>query len=101
MFNYLKKNYDIHVVKLCNKLIMTHCKITKKSLCIEMLKQCSLKFVLPKWILFRIRSSKLKMSSKVENLFLKCEVIKIEKIVKYLNSKSELLTNNLKNKIKS
>ena len=34
MFNYLKKNYDMHVVKLCNKLIMTQCKITKKSLCI-------------------------------------------------------------------
>ena len=41
------------------------------------------------------------MSSKVENLFLKCEIIKIDKIVKYLNSETEFLTNNLKNKIKS
>ena len=32
MFNYLKKNYDMHVVKLCNKLIMTQCKITNKNL---------------------------------------------------------------------
>ena len=99
MFNYMKKKYDTHVVKLCNKLMVTQCKSNKKSLCIEMLKQCILKFVIPKWILFRIRSSKLKISSKVENLFLKCEISKMEKIVKYLNSVAESLTNELENKI--
>ena len=97
----MKKEYDTHVVKLCNKLIVTQCKSNKKSLCIEMLKQCILKFVVPKWILFRIRNSKLKTSSKVENLFLKFEIIKLEKIVKYLNSVADSLRNDLENKIKS
>ena len=45
MFNYIKKKYDTHVLKLCNKLMVTQCKINKKSLCIEMLKQCILKIV--------------------------------------------------------
>merc|ERR1712240_624622 len=98
MFNYMKKEYDTHVVKLCNKLIVTQCKSNKKSLCIEMLKQCVLKFVVPKWILFRIRNSKLKTSSRVENLFLKFEIIKLEKIVKYLNSVADSLRNDLEKK---
>ena len=91
----------MHVIKLCNNLMMTQCKITKKSLFIKMLKQCSLKFLLSKWILFRIRNSKLKISSKVENMFLKCEFSKVEKSVKYLNYIAELLTNELESKINS
>ena len=64
-----------------------------------MLKQCILKFVVPKWILFRIRNSKLKSSNKVENLFLKFEISKLEKIVKFLNSVADGLRNELENKI--
>ena len=49
--------------------MITHCKNFNKNFSKEMLKQCSLKLVLPKWILFRIRNLKLKMSSKVKKLF--------------------------------
>ena len=100
MFKFIKRNYDIHIVKLCNRLIVTQSKYVRKSLCSEMLKQCSLKFVVPKFILFRIRNSKLKISNKVENLFLKFEITKIEKTVNHLNTLIEALTKEMKNKIK-
>ena len=57
--------------------------------------------VVPKWILFRINSSKLKLSSKTEKLFLQSEIMKIEKNIKYLESVTEWCSNDLKNKMES
>ena len=65
MFQYLKKKYDKNVIKLCNKLMFTHFEGIKKKMLLEFLKQCSIKMVILKWILFRINNSKLKLSSKV------------------------------------
>ena len=66
MLQYLKKKYDKNDIQLCNKLIFTQCKIIIRDLLLEFLKQCMIKTVIPKWILFRINNSKLKLSSKVE-----------------------------------
>ena len=73
------------------------CKSNKKSLCMKMLKQFSLKLIVSKLILFRIRNSNLK---KLKIVF-KCLISKIEKTVKYLNSVTETLSNELKNEVKS
>ena len=81
MFDFFKRNYDKVIVKLSNKLILTQGKVNKRKLVVEFLKQCMIKMVVPKWILFRINSSKLKLSSKTEKLFIQSEILKIEKIL--------------------
>ena len=96
MFVYIKRNFDKNVVKLCHKLIVTRSKVSKKKQLIEFLKLCIIKMVIPKWILFRINNSKLKVSSKIENLFLRSEISKIEKSIKYLESEILFCSNELK-----
>ena len=101
MFKFIKRNYEKATVKLSNKLILTQNKVNKKKLLVEHLKQCILKMVVPKWILFRINSSKLKLSSKTEKLFLQSEILKVEKNIKYLESVAECCSNDLKKKMDS
>ena len=52
--------------------------------------------VIPKWILFRINSSKLTLSSKVEKIFLNSEILKVERSCKYLESASLHYSSKLK-----
>ena len=78
MFVILKKEYCKSVVKLADKLLATQAKIKKKVLLIQFLKECQIKMVIPKWLTARIQKSKLKLSNKTEQLFLKSEIIKYE-----------------------
>ena len=76
------------------------CRISKLLILNELLKECLIKFVCPKWMIARIYKSTLKYSYKVEKLFIKSEISKnmdlISKLQTILVMDSERLKNTLK-----
>ena len=100
MFKILKVNYCLTTLKLCNKLISTKCKLKRNELLINFLKECLNKFVYLKWIVARIYKSKLKYGYKVEKMFLKLEMSKIEGRLIDLKDSVVRIENSLKIKFK-
>ena len=100
MFKVIKVVYCLTTVKLCNKLISTKCKLKSNELLINFLKECLNKMVCPKWIIARIYKSKLKYGYKVEKMFLKLEISKIEERLINLKESAVKIENSLKLKLK-
>lgn len=99
MFALLKKEYSKSTVQLCNKLLDAQAKIKKKILLVKFLKECIIKNVSPKWIMSRICKSKLKLSTKIEHLFLNSEISKYEISIGNLKHTFENCLLSLKNKV--
>ena len=100
MFKILKSSYCLTTVKLGNKLISTECKVKRNELLNNFLKECLNKLVCPKWIIARIYKSRLKYSYKVEKIFLKLEIRKIEERLINLKDSAVSIKNSLKIKLK-
>ena len=99
MFLLLKKEYCKSVVKLCDKLLSTQARIKKKVLLIKLFKECQIKMVCPKWLIARIQKSKLKLSNKTEQLFLKSEIVKYEDSISNLQYTYDNCLSTLESKI--
>ena len=100
MFKILTSSYCLTTVKLGNKLISTKCKLKRNELLNNFLKECMNKLVCPKWIIARIYKSKLKYGHKVEKMFLKLEISKIEERLSSLKDCIVNIENSLKIKLK-
>ena len=100
MFQILKVNCSQTTVRLGNKLILTKCKLKKSELLINFLKDCLNKLVCPKWIIARIYKSILKYGHKVEKMFLKLEISKIEERLSSLKDYAVNIENSSKIKLK-
>ena len=78
VFSYLKKHYCRSVIDRCNLLVKTQNKSCNLSLMKDFLSNCLTKKIIPKWLWFRIKNSKLKPGLAIERVFLKNELGQID-----------------------
>ena len=92
VFSYLKKHYCRSVIDRCNLLVNTQNKSCNLSLMKDFLSNCLTKKIIPKWLWFRIKNSKLKPGLAIERVFLKNELGQIDiKWTKLQNYEANIL----------
>ena len=85
LFDYLKNKYTYNTLKLVRKRLSLSAKIEKLKCSTEFLKNCIANHVIPNYIGFRIKKTKLKTSRTIEKAFCNDDI-----------NKSELQMNKLK-----